>query len=317
VPETSYNRDRRYEIDENVNDNLEELAALEQKEQLAGEKRMTGATHAEGLEKINTVSSFVPPPPKKTFKQELAVFTGTYSNENLFQLFMAPFAVFANLAVCWVILVNSMAVVLYVVVAFVLAQLFAAPPYLLTPTAIGYLSFGPFIGGVLGTIILGTLSDPLIRWCSRRNNGIYEPEYRLIPAMFGLLSGVALVSWGVLVSDGASPYATATLHGLLLFGVMFTCIGTATYALDAFRSMTAEIFIASMLAKNMIIYGFSYFVNTWTATAGVKHCFYVWGGIAFALGATVPIMYIFGKKYRSYWARNNLLEKWHIITHEE
>ena len=81
--------------------------------------------------------------------------------------------------------------------------------------------------------------------------------------------------------------------------------------------MTAEIFIASMAVKNMVIYGFSYFVNTWTAEAGVRHCFFIWGAISLALGATVPIAFIFGKKYRSYWARHNLLVKWGIRTHTE
>ena len=81
--------------------------------------------------------------------------------------------------------------------------------------------------------------------------------------------------------------------------------------------MTAEIFIASMAVKNMVIYGFSYFVNTWTAEAGVRHCFFIWGAISLALGVTVPIAFVFGKRYRSYWARHNLLVKWGIRTHTE
>ncbi|KAL6248009.1 hypothetical protein RBB50_005357 [Rhinocladiella similis] len=306
VPETSYNRDHRYDIDELKNDNLEDLTALEMQEKLDMEKA-GDATHAEEP-RVYT---------KKTWRQELALFSGTYSNENLLQLFLAPFAVTLNLAVSWILIVNSMFVVLYVVIAFVLAQLFAPPPYSLSPASIGYLSLGPFIGGILGTLILGALSDPFIKWCARRNKGVYEPEYRLIPCLVGALSGVGLMLFGHLVSEGASPYATATVHGVMLFGVMFACIGTSNYALDAYRGMANEIFIASMAVKNIILFGFSYFVNNWTTSVGPQHAFYVWGGVAFALIATVPAMFFFGKKYRSYWARNNLLEKMHIQTHEE
>jgi hypothetical protein len=321
VPETSYVRDRRYEIDEIKDDNLQDLAAIEYEEKLNAEKANATATHneheGEGAVISQTPSREIPIHKKKTFVQELALFSGTYSNENFFQLMIAPFAVIVNAAVAWILIINSMHVVLYVVIAFVLAQLFAPPPYLLSPATIGYLSLGPFVGGALGSIILGLLSDPMIKWCARRNRGIYEPEYRLIPCLVGVVSGVGLMLFGYLVSIGASYYACAAVHGLMLFGVMFICIGTSNYALDAYRGMANEIFIASMSMKNLILYGFAYFVNNWTASAGPRHCFYVWGGLAFALFATLPFMFVFGKKYRSYWARHNLLEKWRIRTHEE
>ena len=58
-------------------------------------------------------------------------------------------------------------------------------------------------------------------------------------------------------------------------------------------------------------------MNNWTASVGPQHVFYVWGGVAFTLIATLPVMFVFGKKYRPYWARNNLLEKMYVRTHEE
>lgn len=323
VPETSYRRDRRYEIDEVKNDNLQDLAALEFQEKLRIEKagamthhaEESGTTNDNGISRTSSQEALVYH--KKTWRQDLAIFSGTYSDENLLQLFMAPFAIVVNLAISWILIINSMFVVLYVVIAFTLAQLFSPPPYLLSPASIGYLSLGPFVGGALGTIILALLSDPFIKWCARRNKGIYEPEYRLIPCTLGVLSGVGLMLFGHLVSIGASPYACATVHGLMLFGVMFLCIGTSNYALDAYRGMANEIFIASMAVKNLILYGFSYFVNNWTAEVGPQHAFFVWGGVAFGLMATLPVMFFFGKRYRSYWARNNLLEKMHVRTHEE
>lgn len=318
VPETTYNRDHRYEIDEVTEDNLQDLAALEYQEKLNTEKA-GGASHAEDADVSRITSREMAPPVyrKKTFVQELAIFSGTYSNENLLALFLAPFAVVLNLTVSWILIMNSMFVVLYVVIAFVLAQLFAPPPYLLSPASIGYLSLGPFVGGALGSIIMGVASDPLIKWCARRNKGVYEPEYRLIPCVVGLLSGVGLMLFGHLVSTGASYYACSAVHGLMLFGVMFVCISTSNYALDAYRGMAGEIFIASMAVKNIILYGFSYFVNNWTASAGPRHVFYVWGAVAFALMATLPVVFFFGKKYRSFWARQNLFERLHIVTHEE
>ena len=316
VPEISYTRDRRHNIDENVDDNWEDLVALEHHEKINHEKAATSALHTEATNSQD-FSIQAPEYREKTFVEELAVFTGSYSNENFLQLLIAPCAVVLSLVVSWIILFNSLHVVLYVMIAFVLAQLFGAPPYLINPTSNGYLSFSPFIGGALGTIILGAMSDPLIKWCARRNNGIYEPEYRLVACFLGVVTGAGLMRFGKSVVEGASPYATATMHGLMLFGVMFVCIGTSNYALDAYRGMTNEIFIASMAVKNLNIYGFSYFANSWTATAGPEHVCYVWGGVALALIATLPIAFVSGRKYRSYWVRHDLLANMHIRTHAE
>ena len=38
----------------------------------------------------------------------------------------------------------------------------------------------PFIGGVLGTAVAGKVSDVIVQYMSRRNGGVYEPEFRLV-----------------------------------------------------------------------------------------------------------------------------------------
>ncbi|THW55472.1 hypothetical protein D6D20_09455 [Aureobasidium pullulans] len=316
VPETTYIRASIYDIDSNVSENLDELVELETKEAMRDEKYADRAIHDEGRRIVPTISreSQEPPPLKKTFVQNLAILNGTFSNENLLQAFIAPFLVAVNLSVLWVLIVNSMFIVLYVVIALVIAQEFGPPPYLLSASSIGLLSLGPFVGGVVGAIFMALASDPFIKWCAGRNNGIFEPEYRLIPCIFGLCTGAGLLGWGFMVADYVSPVATATMHGLVVFGALITAVATSNYAIDAYRSLTAEIFIASMAVKNIIIFGFTYFVNDWTAQTGVRHAFVVWSVVGFALLATTPFMYVLGKKYRSYWARNNLLEKWSIVS---
>ncbi|KAK5462863.1 hypothetical protein LTS15_002575 [Exophiala xenobiotica] len=317
VPETTYRRDIRYETDELVVDNLEDLARVEHRHGVVNEQGTNDDT-LKKTETTNTVdSAWTPPPPKKTFVQEMAVFTGIHSDENIIQLFIAPFAVCLNLAVLWIVVISGMFTALYVAVAYDLAQIFSLPPYNLTAAGVGYLSLGPFIGGIIASVLLGIMYDPLIKWCTHRNHGIYEPEYRILPSIFGLATGVGLMAFGKLASEHKSYYATATMHGMMLFGIMFVAITTATYALDAYRDMSNEIFIAGMMLKNFVFYGFSYFVNNWTATAGPAHVFYVFGGVAFALMATMPPMFFFGKRYRSFWHRHNLLKTLKIRTHSE
>jgi MFS family permease len=315
-PETAYIRDHRYDIDELANEDLGKLAATEKRH----EERLGSVKNLENtdLEPVPTVGSNAAPIPlPKTFWQQTVIFTGTYSDENLLQLVMAPFAVCTNIAVFWVVVVSGTITATYVAQAYVLAQIFSLPPYNLNASGIGYLSLGPFIGGVIACVILGFVLDPLIRWASNRNGGVYEPEYRLLVNSGGLLVGTGLMLFGFLAEEKKSYYATATVHGIVLFGVICVTVSTSAYALDAFRDMSNEIFIAAMVFKNFLFYGFSYFVNDWTARVGPAEVFYVFGGVAFALIVTTPIVFIWGKQYRSFWHRHNLLEKFNIRTHAD
>lgn len=307
VPETTYRRDHKYEIDELTTDNFEELAAAEHQHE---------KTQAARLEHT-TIRPIPGVPAKKTFWQNMNLFDGIYSDENLFALIIAPFAVCMNLSVCYVIIVQGWFVCLYVAIAFVVAQIFAYPPYLLNPQSIGLLSLGPFAGGLIAMLLFSVICDPIIMFMTRRNKGLYEPEYRLLISILGVASGAGLFGYGYVTQNFGSPYVAAVLQGVVLFGVMALLVATSSYALDAYRDMNNEIFIMGMLVKNFLLYGFTYFINNWVASSGPQQVFNVFGATGFAIMIGLPIMYVFGKKYRSYWHRHNLLEKFHIRTHAD
>jgi MFS family permease len=305
VPKTAYRRDHKYEIDELTTNNFEELAVAEHRRE---------KTQAQQLENSATRTTI---PAKKTFWQDMKLFDGTYSDENMLALIIAPFAICMNAAVCYIIVVQGRFIGLYVAIAFVLAQIFGYPPYNLDPGSIGYLSLGPFVGGFLAMFLFSSITDPIIMYMTRKNKGVYEPEYRLLISILGVASGAGLFGYGYVTQHAGSPYVAATLHGIIIFGVMALMVATSTYALDAYRDLNNEIFIMGMLFKNFLLYGFTYFINNWLAKAGPQHVFNVFGATGFGVMVGLPVMYVFGKKYRSFWCRNNLLEKFHIGTHAE
>lgn len=314
-PETSYKRGARYNIDEIANEDLGNFGAAEKGDETQVELSQNKDANLPSFPTIVSSRTSIPAP--KTFWQHTAIFSGTYSDENLLQLIIAPFAVCTNLAVLWVVVVSGTITATYVAQAFVLSQIFSLPPYNLDPSGIGYLSLGPFIGGLVASIFWGFLLDPMIRWATTKNGGVYEPEYRLLAMASSVFTGIGLMAFGVMAEKHITYYATATVHGIALFGVICATISTSTYALDAYRGMSNEIFIAGMVFKNFLFYGFSYFVNDWTGRAGPAQVFYVFGGVAIFLTLTTPIVFIWGKRYRSFWHRHNLLDKFNIRTHAE
>lgn len=312
-PETSYVRGRQYETDLVP---IEELSTGAESETADGGEAGLEKPNSNKVEVIRTQTHHTLPP-KKTFWQETAIITGTYSHENFWGLVVAPFAVCLNLAVVWVVIIAGFLFSTVVAQAYVMAQIFSAPPYLLTASGVGYLSLGPFLGGIIGSVFLGLTIDPMIRWASKRNNGVYEPEYRLLGMIPSLVTGAGLMAFGIMVEKGMSYYATATVHAIAMFGTTSAAIASAAYALDAYRDMSNEIFIMSMMIKNFLFYGYSYFVNDWTAKAGPAEVFYVFGGVSIGLILTTPAVFVYGLRYRAFWHRHNLLEKFGIKTHPE
>lgn len=293
--------------------NLEVVAELEKQAHASASSKPPSEARIEdvGLSRTRSI------PPRKTWWQERAIFTGRYSDNSTIQLLIAPFAVNLNLAALWVTLTGAFYIGEYCIIAFTLAQIFSFPPYHLTAAGIGYMSIGPLIGALLGSVSLGLISDPIIKWASRKNRGVFEPEYRLLPIFPVLFVGPALIGLGNLAQNGGSMYGASACYGLLMFGCMFVLTLANSYALDAYRGMSNEIFISSMASKNLLLFPYSYFINNYMARAGPQKVFSVFGGIGLGLTLLIPVLYVFGKKYRSYWARHDLLEKLHIKTHAE
>ncbi|KIW33224.1 uncharacterized protein PV07_00091 [Cladophialophora immunda] len=98
---------------------------------------------------------------------------------------------------------------------------------------------------------------------------------------------------------------------------MGTVVSTSAYILDPYREMSSEIFIITRVMKNFLFFGFSFFINNWLARSGVKEVYYIFGATTFGIMIPLPILYVFGKRYRGYWSRHNLVKKLNIITHSE
>ncbi|CAG9947362.1 unnamed protein product [Clonostachys rosea f. rosea IK726] len=248
----------------------------------------------------------------KTYWQSLALWGGIYSDDSLLQLWIATFAINLNIAVFYVALVQAFYSSLLVALAISIAQLFGLPPYNLSAAGIGHMSLGPFIGALVGLAFCGSLQDPLVRFLSRKNNGVYEPEFRLLLSPLSLATGAGLLGFGSLVGHQASHYACSALYGVALFGIIGCLSTTSSYVLDAFNDMSSELFVVGNCFKNFLFYGMSYVINDWITRSGPQSVFHILAGISFGIVVFMPVLYVFGKKYRRYWGDHNLLEKFHL-----
>lgn len=285
VPETAYIRDHMYDIDTNSALDLNNLGQLGEVEKRARAHEFEDESNGIKPERVpTTASGYRAPPPRKTFFQRMAVFTGTYTNDSIIKMVIASVAIIANIGASWTVFISGLLVAWYVAVSFVSAPLLYAPPYLFNAAGVGYTSTGPLIGGILGSALCSLSMDPLLKWLTRRNKGVYEPEFRIWLMLPGSVCTVAgLVGFGYAVVRGESIYLVSFIWGVMLFGITIAAISTSAYALDAFRDNATEIFIMAMVFKNFFFYGLSNFINNWVATSGAVQTFNVMGGISAAL----------------------------------
>jgi hypothetical protein len=303
-PETTFVRDQRL--------NLDKATAIAADEDVAVEK-LASMAHAAHVEET---ASNIPTP--KTFWQSTAIYTGKYSDENILHLSVALFVACANIAGLWVLMMGGALPAFYVALNFVLAQIFSSRPTISPPTVSAYYRSAPS----------SAAQSPVPPW-ARVPNGLQHqlghpqerrrlrarvpphplprrPPHRRRPNGFGTIA-----------QDGGSYYDAASCYGIAFAGVMFSIIGSSTYALDAYRDICNEIFILNSVFKNFPGYSFTCFVNDWTARAGPKVVFTIFGGAALAVNLSGIVLFVFGKRYRSFWHRHNVMQKLHIRTHPE
>lgn len=154
-----------------------------------------------------------------------------------------------------------------IAVSVVLAQMFAGPPTNFTPEQLGYMYCAPFIGALIAYLVGSLLSDSSAKWMARKNNNVYEPEFRIllvIPvAMFGL---PGLYAYGHVAEAHLHWIVPSILYGFLTFAVVMSCTATFSYILDAHRDISVEMLVSMLLLKNFFAFGSTYFLINWVDT---------------------------------------------------
>ena len=153
-PETTYEREAAYNIDQIQHQDFEKLAVKQQ----------------EASKKIDGAESSIPK--TKSFLESLKPWSGIHSDDNFIKLVIAPFASLFNIGALYTIIASGILTSWIVAISFILAQVFSPPPYGFTAAQVGYLSTGPFVGGLLGCIFMAIITDPMIRYFSKKNHGL-------------------------------------------------------------------------------------------------------------------------------------------------
>ncbi|KIJ62925.1 hypothetical protein HYDPIDRAFT_176332 [Hydnomerulius pinastri MD-312] len=247
----------------------------------------------------------VPSTAKPSYWRSLSPWVGyRFNDESFWKICLRPFTMLCSPVVAWGTLVYGTTNAWLVALSVSVSLLFSSPAYGYDFQAgpVGLISgVGPFIAVIIGNALAGPLSDWSVTWLSRRNGGVYEPEFRLFIIIPLLISTtIGWFGWAISASLLELWIGPAVFYSLLNFGQAVGSIAVVSYVVDSHGPYAAEAFATINCIKNLFAFGVTYYVVPWLGAQGVLRTFCTIGGInIWVCLMTVP-MYIYGKRARSW-----------------
>lgn len=236
-PETAYRRDTVLNLDlldkENPGQSNGDFSAAKKDQEANTAAGINGATST-------PFSAESGPKPKATFKQSLALFNGRKTDETFWKLLLRPLPLFLQPAFLWACLIQGLMIGWTVFIGVIMAQFFIGPPLWWGEVRTGYAYTAAFIGAIAGFVIAGALSDWSARAMTKWNNGIYEPEFRIVLVIPQLIIGCAgLYGFGItvdgLLEDKYHYTVPLAFFGLEVAGMVIGAVASSLYIVDAYR----------------------------------------------------------------------------------
>ncbi|PBP24891.1 MFS general substrate transporter [Diplocarpon rosae] len=256
------------------------------------------------------VYEIVLPEPKKSYADRLTVFQGRVSKAGFWRLAFKPLPLISFPAVIYASLTYSVYAAGLTLIALLQDSIFSAPPYNLSASAIGLTNLPLFGVGLVGTLVSGYCADAVVQFMTRKNGGVYEPEFRLVLMLVAAsLSSVAYLGFGYSVAAGAPLVVPVAFLGVQTAAVPFATSAMFTYVMDCHASHAAQAFVTMNFVKALLSLVMSNFVNGWFEHAGPKAVFTVVAVANLAVSGFSLPMYVLGKRLRSKIARSAFHQK--------
>lgn len=222
---------------------------------------------------------------------------------------VTPLSLLLHPAVVWGCLMWMVTFTWVIIQGAIAAQVWSAPPYNMSPTAVGNLvGIAPLIGSALGCVLGGIICDWFGQYMSKKNGGVYEPEFRLltfIPTI--LIFAIGIFGLGESLERGASAIVTAVFLAILNFAVGIGCTGIVSYTNDTCQRRAAEAFGLAMIVKSAFAFGLTFILNDYLAENGPRVFFATWGGLTLGVMLLTIPMYVWGKEVRAWSDKRSLI----------
>ncbi|KAK6457805.1 member of major facilitator superfamily multidrug-resistance protein [Scheffersomyces xylosifermentans] len=252
---------------------------------------------------------------KQTYAQEIALYSGRHTIDSWWMVALRPFVLYTYPSVLFGSFIYCFAVVWLIVISETISETFRGEGYGYDQQTVGLFYVSPFVGGILGSLTAGLVSDRLTRFMIAKNNGVYEPEFRLlmiIPATFFISFGLIGFGWSSDVKD--LWIGPVIFFGCLSFGSSMASTTAITFTVDSYKMFAAESLVSFNFLKNFMGFIFSLFNIDFIHARSQRTAFITYGCIQLFVSLFAIPLYIYGKKMRSWTDEKELLRR---LYHED
>ncbi|KAF5689956.1 transcription factor Pig1p [Fusarium circinatum] len=238
------------------------------------------------------------PTPKRTFWQNLSLYSGTHTKESILKLFFRPVVLLTLPPVFWATLVMSVTIGFLVAISSNFAVAFSAT-YGFKPWQAGLCFISCPIGAGVGAFFGGHFSDMVADRLTRKNGGIREPEMRLPAILISfVVAPLSLVLYGVGI-DRNWHWIVPTLGlGLLNLAIVQATNVSLVYTIDSYRPVAGELAVTQLAFKSAFGFLLSFYTNPWIDKSGYANAFGAMAGISGAVILCWVPIYIWGRRIR-------------------
>ncbi|PVH84827.1 serine/threonine kinase 16 [Cadophora sp. DSE1049] len=243
--------------------------------------------------------------PRKTYLQRLPLFTpSTGSWKDLLAHSYQPLVILFTIpTVFYMALIYAVISAWSTIMITILSSTMPLLPYTFTSSQIGLMALPGFIGTSLGVFLTGLLSDHSILYLSRRNRGIYEPEFRLylIP-IFAPFVPAGAILYGCALERGWSWVAVAGGYMMCSFGGAPVSAVSLTYVTDSYSEIIGPSLVAVTFTRNLVATILVFALTPWIEEMGIQNCVITISAIGTFILAFVVLFIWKGKMFRI-WTR--------------
>ncbi|OAV92106.1 hypothetical protein PTTG_07872 [Puccinia triticina 1-1 BBBD Race 1] len=226
-----------------------------------------------------------------------------YTQETLTTMLGRLFSLVCFPAICWSIILWGFQLAFLVAIVTNLPKSYALEPYAYTTIGSGFMSFAGLLGAMAGFVQGGPIVDWISTVLTRRNNGVFEPEFRLpalLPCLVSTPLGLLLYGLGLhyRLSWVSAPAALFFLNYSLTTA---TSIGLM-YSIDILNPIASEVISTTIMFRGIVTFAMTCDVHNWIDRVGPRTLFVVF--LLISLVSTSPVIpfYFHGRFLRQYTA---------------
>ncbi|KAI8651849.1 MFS domain-containing protein [Fusarium sp. Ph1] len=239
--------------------------------------------------------------PARTFAYDVALFHNKPRWQDAIECWKQMIQVILFPNILWLVLCSGAFLGIFVIFGAVFAGVLLQPPYEFKAEYLGFVFAGQVVVSMVVVPAQGYLSDYVVKTLSKRNKGVTEPEYRLIPLILPFVVGI--ISTVIFGQACKHPYdwhwsAIVVTFNSEFFGFVGIVVASFTFAIDSYPARSDAILVVLCFARGVISFGLSYGSLEFIERVGYDGAFNICAIILGVLGILGIPVYIFGKKVR-------------------